>query len=41
MTRTNTYINQTISIEPMVERIDLNQMLTGGVLIGIVELQQR
>jgi len=30
MTRTNTYINQTITIAPMVERVDLNQMLTGG-----------
>ncbi len=30
MTRTNTHTNQTITIAPMVERIDLNQMLTGG-----------
>ncbi len=30
MLRTKTHINQTFSIEPMVERIDLNQMLTGG-----------
>jgi SOS-response transcriptional repressor LexA len=30
MTRTNTHTNQTITIAPMVERIDLNQMLAGG-----------
>ncbi len=30
MTRTKTHSNQTITIAPMVERIDLNQMLTGG-----------
>ncbi len=30
MTRTNTHTNQTITIAPMVERVDLNQMLAGG-----------
>ncbi len=30
MTRTNTHTSQSLSIEPMTERIDLNQMLTGG-----------